>query len=106
MKETILALAKLGKIPNEDDLSDELFRQYDSLIQTDEPLTYEEAEVLMPLFSDDCYDLNDGLMRVIETVPIDMQNPAQYRALIAKCGNAEFREMMENRLNNTLKNAP
>ena len=74
MKECIEKLIALGKIPDDDDMSDDLFRTYDALIQKAAPLTYEEAEQLILLFSDDCPDLNDGLMRVIETVDLSEPN--------------------------------
>ena len=99
MKENVTNLVKLGKIPNDSDMSDELFNQYDELIQIDEPLTIEEAELLITLFSDDCDDLNWGLLQTIETA-FDADNIERYRALISKCNNAEFKEALETRLNN------
>ena len=99
MKENVTNLVKLGKIPNDSDMSDELFNQYDELIQIDEPLTIEEAELLITLFSDDCDDLNWGLLHTIETA-FDADNIERYRALISKCNNAEFKEALETRLNN------
>ena len=101
MKECIEKLIALGKIPDDDGMPDDLFRTYDALIQTAAPLTYEEAERLILLFSDDCPDLNDGLMRVIETV--DLSDPARYRDLIAKCPQAEYREYLETRFRNYLQ---
>ena len=91
-------------IPHEyklNDMSDELFDQYDELIQMDEPLTFEEAEMLVTLFSDDCDDLNWGLLHTIESVGCN--NIERYRKLISKCNNPEFRETLEIRLNNTLE---
>ena len=106
MKENIIELAKLGKIPNDDDMSDEEFNRYDSLIYADEPLTYEEAEAVITLFSDDCCDLNWNLLHVIETVPLaldDAESVQRYRELISKCPNPEFRETLETRLSNSLR---
>lgn len=102
MKENVTELVKLGKIPNDSDMSDELFNRYDELIQIDEPLTFDEAELLITLFSDDCDDLNWGLLHTIETV-FDVDNTERYRMLISKCNNAEFREALETRLNNAIK---
>ena len=103
MKENVLKLVELGKIPNSNDMTDELFDKYDELSKTDEPLTFEEAEQLITLFSDDdsddCFVLNWGLLHMIETV-FNADNTEQYRALISKCNNPEFRETMETRLNN------
>lgn len=101
MKENVMRLVTLGKIPNDNDMSDELFDQYDELIQMDEPLTFEEAEMLVTLFSDDCDDLNWGLLHTIESVGCN--NIERYRKLISKCNNPEFRETLEIRLNNTLE---
>ena len=100
MQEYVAALAALGKIPDDADMPDALFQQYDSLIQSCTPLTYEEAEALIGLFSDDCDDLNWGLLHLIETV--GLQDPERYRALIAKCSNAEFRETLGTRLHNSI----
>ena len=101
MKENVMRLVTLGKIPNDNDMSDELFNQYDELIQMDEPLTFEEAELLITLFSDDCDDLNWGLLHMIESVGCN--NIERYRKLISKCNDPEFRETLEIRLNNTLE---
>lgn len=102
MKENIMELMKLGKIPNDDDMSDEIFNQFDELIQTDEPLTFEEARLLITLFSDDCDDLNWGLLHLIESIDIH-DNIERYRILISNCNNTEFKEILEIRLNNTLE---
>ena len=96
-----MRLATLGKIPNDNDMSNELFNQYDKLIQMEDALTYEEAEVLIKLFSDDCLDLNWGLLHAIESV--DVNDIERYRELISKCNNLEFREILEIRLSNYLK---
>ena len=101
VKGNIIELSKLGKIPNDSEMSDELFNKYDELIQTDEPLTYEEAEAVITLFSEDCDDLNWGLLHLIESV--DYRDIERYRALISKCNNPEFRETLEIRLNNYIK---
>ena len=89
MKENVLKLVELGKIPDDSHMSDELFDQYDQLIQMDEPLTFEEAEAVVSLFSDDCYDLNWGLLHLKESVGFsdDIQ---RYRSLISRCNNHEF----------------
>jgi len=100
MKEKVIELVKLGKVPNDTDMSDELFNQYDELIQIDEPLTFEEAELLITLFSDDCDDLNWGLLHAIESV--GSYNTERYRELISKCNNPEFKETFEIRLNNSM----
>ena len=101
MKENVMRLATLGKIPNYNDMSNELFNQYDKLIQMEDALTFEEAEVLIMLFSDDCDDLNWGLLHAIESVDyIDIE---RYRELISKCNNPEFREILEIRLDNYIE---
>ncbi len=101
MKENVVRLVTLGKIPDDKDMSNELFNQYDKLMQMEEALTFEEAELLIMLFSDDCDDLNWGLLHAIESV--DYNDIERYRELISKCNNTEFREILEIRLNNYLK---
>lgn len=99
MQESVKALIALGKIPDDADMSDALFERYDSLLQSCNPLSPEEAQALAPLFSDDCDDLNWGLLHLIETAA--GCGAERYRTIISACGNAEFREMMEMRLNNS-----
>lgn len=101
MRENIEKLLRMGRIPKDDDMSDELFNEYDSLIQVDYDLSYEEAECLITLFSDDCYDLNWGLLHTIESVNFD-EDTEKYRNLIQKCNNEEFREILCIRLQNYL----
>ena len=101
MKENVMRLMTLGKIPNDNDMTNELFDQYDKLIQMEYALTYEEAEVLIKLFSDDCDDLNWGLLHTIESV--DINDIERYRELISKCNNPEFREILEIRLDNYIE---
>ena len=101
MKENVMRLFALGKIPNDKEMTNELFNKYDKLMQLDESLTFEEAELLITLFSDDWDDLNWGLLHAIESV--DYNDIARYRELILKCNNQEFRETLEIRLNNYLK---
>lgn len=107
MKENVLALLKLGKIPDSDKMSDELFWQYENLLQSKERLTFEEAESLIQLFSedsdsDDCWDLNWGLLHLIESVELG-DNIEQYRNMIARCNNSNFREILTQRLDNYIR---
>ena len=100
MKNSIKEFVKLGKIPNDDDMTNELFKQYDLRLQNEEPLTYTEAELIISMFSDDCDDLNWALLHAIESV--DFYDVERYKKLIAECNNIEFREILETRLNNFL----
>ena len=52
MKKNIIEFVKLGKIPNDNDMTNELFNQYDLLLQNEEPLTYDEAEAIISMFSE------------------------------------------------------
>lgn len=72
MKNSIKEFVKLGKIPNDDDMTNELFKQYDLLLQNEEPLTYTEAELIISMFSDDCDDLNFPLF--IGNIGTNMDN--------------------------------
>lgn len=100
MKDNVLELVRLGKIPNDSEMSDEEFRHYDKLLQMEEALTLEEAELLITLFSDDCDDLNWGLLHAIENVA--MQDLEKYRDLISRCNNQEFAKIFEMRLTNSI----
>ena len=100
MKDNVLELARLGRIPNNSDMSDEVFKRYDKLLQMEEALSFEEAELLITLFSDECDDLNWGLLHAIESVA--MQDLEKYRDLISRCNNQEFAEILEIRLANTM----
>ncbi|MBO5081727.1 MAG: hypothetical protein J6A80_07555 [Lachnospiraceae bacterium] len=100
MKNNITEFIKLGKIPNDNDMTNELFRKYDLLLQNEEPLTYDEAELVVSMFSDDCDDLNWALLHAIESV--DYYDVERYKKLIAKCNNIEFKKLLEIRLNNFL----
>lgn len=97
--EIIDRLLTLGKIPKDSEMTDEQFKKYDCLLAMfEEDLSFEEAEQMMTLFSDDCDDLNWFLLHIIESVPYaEVEN---YKKLIAKCPNEEFREIFEIRLNN------
>ena len=100
-KEIITKLLNMGKIPNNEDLSSEQFKEYDHLMSMLEvPLSFEEAEQLITLFSDNCDDLNWGLLHIIENVPYS--DVERYKKLISKCSNEEYREIFEIRLNNWL----
>ena len=98
MKKNIIEFIKLGKIPNDNDMTNELFNQYDFLLQNEEPLTYDEAEAIISMFSDDCDDLNWALLHAIESV--EFNDIEKYKNLISKCNNIEFKEIMEKRFEN------
>ena len=100
MKNNITEFIKLGKIPNDSDMTNDLFKQYDLLLQNEETLTFDEAELIISMFSDDCDDLNWVLLHAIESV--DFYDIERYKKLISKCNNIEFREILEIRLNNFL----
>ena len=100
VKNSIVEFIKLGKIPNNKDMTNEQFKQYDSLLQNEDPLTYDEAELMISMFSDDCDDLNWALLHAIESV--DFSDLDRYKKLIVICNNNEFRELLEIRLNNFL----
>ncbi len=107
MRDIIAKLVKLGKIPNNDNISDELFNKYDKLIEEAEPLTYDDAENLIVLFSDDClfsdncFYLNEQLFMLIESV--DYQDIDRYKKLISKCNSNYYKELFEARHNNYIQ---
>lgn len=59
-----------------------------------------DAEQLISLFSDDCDDLNWGLVHLIESAPFN--DIERYRQLISKCPNTEYKEILETRHNKWL----
>lgn len=96
--ERINRLVIMGKIPKDAEMTDQQFREYDELISLfEDSISYEEAEQLILLFSDDCDDLNWGLVHLIETVPFN--EGEKYKKLITKCPNPEYREILEKRHN-------
>ena len=109
MRTQLTELIQLGRIPDDALLSDELFQKYEDLFSGfDTPVTWEEAEILITLFSEENleynWDLDWGLLHLIETVFIrNSQEIQKYRNLISKCPNPEFRETLGIRLNNWLK---
>ena len=111
MRTQLTELIQLGGIPDDALLSDELFQKYEDLFSGfDTPVTWEEAEILITLFSEENleynWDLDWGLLHLIETVFIrNSQEIQKYRNLISKCPNPEFRETLGIRLNNWLKGA-
>lgn len=58
MQNNIKELIKLEPIPDNCEISDELFEQYDDLLQFEYALSYEEAEQIIAFFSPNCDDLN------------------------------------------------
>lgn len=97
-KERINRLVIMGKIPKDAEMTDQQFREYDELISLfEDSISYDEAEQLILLFSDDCDDLNWGLVHLIETVPFN--EGEKYKQLITMCPNLEYREILEKRHN-------
>ncbi|MFD3157346.1 hypothetical protein ACFIJ5_10865 [Haloimpatiens sp. FM7330] len=103
MNKQISTLIRMGKIPNDKDMYDDLFNKYDELIQIEEDITWEEAESIITLFSDDCDDLNWGLIHMIETVLKSKNDVEKYKELINKCNSDEYKELLLVRLDNWLK---
>ncbi len=98
-KTALNKLLALGKIPPDNQLSDEKFREYDEVLCSfSEALSWNEAEQIINFFSDDCDDLNWALLHLIETVPYNDEE--KYLSLIAKVTNTEWREILEKRYNN------
>ena len=65
MTSSIKQLLALGPIPADADLSDELFENYDKLLNFNQPLSYDDAALLTGLFSPDCDGLNWALLKSI-----------------------------------------
>ena len=110
MRTQLAELLRLGKIPDDDKLSDTLFQKYENLFSGfASPVTWEEAELLVTLFSEENLDFNWnldwGLLHLIETVPLRNTPEAiqKYETLIARCSNTEFQSIMKTRLANWIR---
>ena len=98
-EDALKEIIKLGKIPANSEITNELFKEYDAILCSFENgLNWTEAEAMIVFFSDDCDDLNWGLLHLIETVSYDDEE--KYRKLIDKCNNDEWKEILEIRYNN------
>ncbi|MBR1528598.1 MAG: hypothetical protein IJ642_04760 [Oscillospiraceae bacterium] len=111
MRNQLTELFRLGRIPDDALLSDELFQKYEDLFSGfDSPVTWEEAELLVTLFSEENleynWDLDWGLLHLIETVPLRNmpEEIGRYKNMISRCPNPEFQELMKIRLDNWIKN--
>lgn len=96
MRKQVEELLKMGKIPLDNEMSDELFNKYDELIQglfddDGRPLNREETESLMKLFSDDYSDLNMGLVHSLENNQCSID---EFVDIILTCENEEYRKTM------------
>lgn len=105
MRKSVEELLRMGKIPLDDEMSNDLFNKYDELIQglfddNGEPLNREETEGLMKLFSDDYSDLNIGLVHSIENNQCSID---EFIDIILTCGNEEYKKSMLYRAKNWLK---
>lgn len=103
MRKQVEELLKMGKIPLDNEISDDLFNKYDELIQglfddNGEPLSREETESLMKLFSDDYSDLNMGLVHSLEN-----NQCGDFVNIIMTCGNEEYKKTMLYRQKNYMK---
>lgn len=99
--EIVNKLIKMGRIPANSKLSDEDFKRYDMLLASfEDKLSFEEAEQIINLFSEDCDDLNWTLLHLIESVPYNEVD--RYKRLISVCPNKEFKEILEKRYSNWL----
>lgn len=110
MREQILKLKAIGRMPTESDADDndekidELIEQYDELISSVErPITLEEAEVLVSLFPDGFfYDMHWGLLHLFETCILSASEE-EYQKLIDKCPSEEWRQNLQIRYENWKK---
>lgn len=104
MRKQVEELVKMGKIPLDYEMSDDLFNKYDKPIQSlfddNEPLSREETESLMKLFSDDYSDLNTGLVHSFEN---NLCSIDEYIDIILTCGNEEYKKSMLYRQKNWLQ---
>jgi hypothetical protein len=109
MREEILKLQALGRMPTESIENDEsivsLIEKYDELLTNiKKPLNYDEGLALIKLFPDGFfYDLHWDLLQLIESLYGKISNE-KYLELISQCTSKEWNEMLINRYNNGIKN--
>lgn len=105
MREEVLRLQKLGRMPNEsindEESIDEVINQYDSLLESIKlPITYEEGQALVKLFPENAfYDMQWSLLKIIESLII-MVSKDDYIKLINSCPSEEWREALNSRYKN------
>lgn len=92
-------LRKLGQIPDEDDMDEELFWKYHNLIDDCEELSVEDAKFLATIFSDECHNLNWTLLHKIETMYKKVE-VTEYIEILEEITNIEFSDLMFDRLEN------
>lgn len=108
MRTAILQLNDLGRMPNESindtDEIIEVIRSYDDLLeQIQLPISFDEAEVLVQIFSDSSfYDLQWDLLKLVESV-IRIDNGDKYIQLINACPSQEWKDVLNIRYKNYKK---
>lgn len=107
MRTEILKLKDLGRMPNESandpDSIVDVIRSYDELLgQIRQPISFEEAEVLVQIFpKSSFYDLQWDLLKLVESVILSDDN--KYIQLINTCPSQEWKDMLNIRYNNYKK---
>ena len=108
MRTAILQLNDLGRMPNESindtDEIIEVIRSYDDLLeQIQLPISFDEAEVLVQIFTDSSfYDLQWDLLKLVESV-IRIDNGDKYIQLINACPSQEWKDVLNIRYKNYKK---
>ncbi len=108
MRKAVEELIKLGRMPDEsiddDESVDEMISAYESLMdKVEQPITKEEAEVLIELFPDSAfYDMQWDLLRIVESMIIETDT-SSYREIINQCPSDEWRHALNVRFDNWIK---
>lgn len=107
MQEVILKLKLLGQMPDaiEDNPTEETIDMYDKLLSNVKiPLTKEETKVLIGIFpKSGMYGVEWLLLNLVESYLLETLSNVEYRELIAACPSEEWRETMQIRLDNWVK---
>lgn len=104
MRTEILKLKDLGRMPNESandpDSIVDVIRFYDELLgQIRQPISFEEAEVLVQIFpKSSFYDLQWDLLKLVESVILSDDD--KYIQLINTCPSQEWKDILNIRYNN------
>ncbi|RZJ86995.1 MAG: hypothetical protein EOO60_12725 [Hymenobacter sp.] len=98
MRNEVIALAKLGPMPDEkQDIADGVIEQYEELLHgISSPISREEAEALVMLFPPNgCFGLDGTLLHLIETT-----SGWPLMAAVDKCPSTEWKQRILDRIKN------
>lgn len=97
MQKNIKKLLEMGRIPPDNELSDELFEEYDKLFSADILVSEQEAAMLSEIFSEDCDGLNWQLLKLVES---GCNSCEALLSAAEKCPNPEYSQILKSKAEN------